>query len=112
MESFFQPSQNGFAKYALRNESKGRLRARVSNPALQCYPAAYPESTNKTRLITTVRVTLKRTLTKSQNRHPLPISSRGLQHSRSRSRDCLHLEHYLFRDRFEVAHNLRLPFRA
>jgi hypothetical protein len=33
----------------------------------------YPEDANKERLITTVRVTLKRTLTKSQNRHPLPI---------------------------------------
>jgi hypothetical protein len=47
-------------------------------------------------LITMVRVTLNTTLTKSQNSHPLPISSRGLQYSRSRPRECLHLEHYLF----------------
>ena len=33
----------------------------------------YPESTNKKRLTTTVRVTLNTTLTSSQNRHPLPI---------------------------------------
>jgi hypothetical protein len=56
----------------------------------------YPENANKARLITTVRVTLKRTLTKSQNRHPLPISSRALPYSRSRPRECLHLKHYLF----------------
>jgi len=37
------------------------------------YPAVYPESTNKTRLTTTVRVTLKITLTSNQKRHPLPI---------------------------------------
>jgi hypothetical protein len=58
--------------------------------------AGYPEDANKTRLITTVRVTLKRTLTKSQNRHPLPISSRALHCSSSRPRKYLHLEHYLF----------------
>ena len=57
------------------------------------YPAVYPEGTNKTRLITTVRVTLNTTLTKCQNRHPLPMPSRGLQYSRSRPRECLHLEH-------------------
>jgi hypothetical protein len=56
----------------------------------------YPERANKRRLITTVRVTLNTTLTKSQNRHPLPISSRALHCSSSRSRDCLHLECYLF----------------
>jgi hypothetical protein len=56
----------------------------------------YPDRANKRRLTTTVRVTLKRTLTNSQNRHPLPISSRGLHYSRSRPRECLHLEHYLF----------------
>jgi hypothetical protein len=56
----------------------------------------YPDSANKTRLITTVRVTLNTTLTKSQNRHPLPISSRGLPYSRSPPRECLYLEHYLF----------------
>jgi hypothetical protein len=55
----------------------------------------YPESANKARLITTVRVTLKRTLTKSQKRHPPPISSRALHYSRSRARECLHLKHYL-----------------
>jgi hypothetical protein len=56
----------------------------------------YPDSANKRRLITTVRVTLKITLTKSQNRHPLPISSRDLHYSSSQPRECLHLEHYLF----------------
>ena len=61
----------------------------------RCFPA-YPESANKRRLITTVRVTLKRTLTKSQNRHPLPISSRGLHYSSSQPRECLHLEQHLF----------------
>ncbi len=45
---------------------------------------------------TRVRVTLNTTLTKSQKRHPLPISSRGLPYSSSRPRECLHLEHYLF----------------
>jgi hypothetical protein len=38
----------------------------------RCFPG-YPESANKTRLTTTVRVTLKRTLTSNQKRHPLPI---------------------------------------
>jgi hypothetical protein len=56
----------------------------------------YPERANKARLITTVRVTLKRTLTKSQKRHPLPISSRALHYSRSRARECIHLEQHLF----------------
>ena len=56
----------------------------------------YPESANKTRLITTVRVTLNTTLTKSQNRHPLPMSSKGLPYSSSRPRACLHLEQHLF----------------
>jgi hypothetical protein len=56
----------------------------------------YPDCTNKRRLTTTVRVTLKRTLTKSQNRHPLPISSRDLHYSSSQPRVCLHLEYYLF----------------
>ena len=37
------------------------------------YPAVYPDPTNKTKLTSTVRVTLNTTLTKSQNRHPLPI---------------------------------------
>src|SRR5215208_4974822 len=37
----------------------------------------YPDPTNKKRLTTTVRVTLKRTLTTNQKRHPLPIASRG-----------------------------------
>jgi hypothetical protein len=57
---------------------------------------SYPEIVKKTRLITMVRVTLKRTLTKSQNRHPLPISSKALPYSSSRPRDCLHLEQHLF----------------
>jgi hypothetical protein len=57
---------------------------------------SYPERANKRRLITTVRVTLNTTLTKSQNRHPLPISYRGLPYSSSRPRECLHLKHYLF----------------
>jgi len=57
---------------------------------------SYPERANKRRLITTVRVTLNTTLTKSQNRHPLPISSRALPYSSSRPRECLHLKHYLF----------------
>jgi hypothetical protein len=96
MGSFFQPSQNGFTKYGYEMGVREEYGARVSNSALQCYPAAYPDSPNKTRLITTVRVTLKRTLTKSQNKHPLPISSRALPYSRSRPRECLHLEHYLF----------------
>jgi hypothetical protein len=61
----------------------------------RCSPG-YPESANKTKLATTVRVMLKRTLTKSQNRHPLPMSSRALPYSRLRARECLHLEHYLF----------------
>jgi hypothetical protein len=56
----------------------------------------YPDSANKRRLITTVRVTLKRTLTKSQNRHPLPISSRALPYSRSRPSEHLRLEQDLF----------------
>jgi len=60
-----------------------------------CSPG-YPESANKRRLTTTVRVTLKRTLTKSQKRHPLPISSRALPYSSSQTRECLHLKHYLF----------------
>jgi hypothetical protein len=34
--------------------------------------ASYPESANKRRLTTTVRVTLNTTLTSNQNRHPLP----------------------------------------
>jgi hypothetical protein len=56
----------------------------------------YPDSANKTRLITTVRVTLNTTLTKSQNWHPLLISSRDLPYSSSQPRACLHLKHYLF----------------
>jgi hypothetical protein len=43
--------------------------ARPSND----YPAVYPDTTNTTMLTSTVRVTLNTTLTKSQNRHPLPI---------------------------------------
>jgi hypothetical protein len=35
--------------------------------------AGYPESANKKRLTTTVRVTLNTTLTTNQNRQPLPI---------------------------------------
>src|SRR5215216_6585101 len=76
----------------------------------RCSPG-YPDSANKARLITTVRVTLNSTLTKSQKRHPLPISSRGLPYnSRSRPRGCLHLEHHLFQDRFQVAHGMCLSF--
>ena len=56
----------------------------------------YPDSANKTKLASTVRVTLNSTLTKSQNSHPLPMSSRTLPYSRSQQRECLHLEHYLF----------------
>ena len=37
------------------------------------YPAVYPDATNKTKLTSTVRVTLNTTLTKNQKRHPLPI---------------------------------------
>jgi hypothetical protein len=37
------------------------------------YLAVYPDTTKKTKLTSTVRVTLNTTLTKSQNRHPLPI---------------------------------------
>jgi hypothetical protein len=42
-----------------------------------------------------VNVTLKRTLTNIQNRHPLPNAKRLL---------CghLHLEHHVFHDRFQV----------
>jgi hypothetical protein len=76
------------------------------------YPAVYLESANKMRLITTVRVTLNTTLTKSQNRHPLPMSYSGLSYSRSLPRGHLRLEHYLFQDRFEVAQNLRLSVLA
>jgi hypothetical protein len=47
-------------------------------------------------LTTTVRVTFNTTLTKSQKRRPLPISSRGLPYSSSRPKECLYLEHYLF----------------
>ena len=47
------------------------------------YSAVYPESANNTRLITTVRVTLNTTLTKSQNRHPLLMSCSGLPYRRS-----------------------------
>ena len=68
--------------------------------------SGYPESANKTRLITTVRVTLNTTLTKSQNRHPLPMSSCGLPYSRSRPMECLHLKHYLIQNRFQIAHDL------
>ena len=60
-----------------------------------CSPG-YPESAKKTGLITRVRVTLNATLTKSQNRHPLPIFSKALPYSRSQTRECLHLKHYLF----------------
>jgi hypothetical protein len=35
--------------------------------------AGYPESANKKRLSTSVRVTLNTTLTSNQNRQPLPI---------------------------------------
>jgi hypothetical protein len=61
----------------------------------RCFPG-YPESANKRTLITTVRVTLKITLTKSQDRHPLPISSRALHCSSSRPRESIHLEQHLF----------------
>jgi hypothetical protein len=60
-----------------------------------CSPS-YPEIVKKNRLITMVRVTLNTTLTKSQNRHPLPMSSKGLPYSSSRPRACLHLEQHLF----------------
>jgi hypothetical protein len=72
--------------------------------------ASYLESANKKRLTTTVRVTLKRTLTTNQKRHPLPIASRGLPYSRSRPRGNLPLEEDLFQDRFQVAHDLLLSF--
>jgi len=45
----------------------------------------YPDSANKTRLTTTVKVTLKRTLTSNQKRHPLPLSSSGLPCGKSRA---------------------------
>jgi hypothetical protein len=70
----------------------------------------YPDPTNKKRLTTTVRVTLKRTLTTNQKRHPLPIASRGLPYSRSRPRGNLPLKEDLFQDRFQVAHDLLLSF--
>jgi hypothetical protein len=57
------------------------------------YPAVYPDTTNTTTLTSTVRVTLNTTLANNQNRHPLPMPSRGLPYSRSRPRECLHLEH-------------------
>jgi hypothetical protein len=56
----------------------------------------YPDSANNTKLIMMVRVTLNTTLTRSQNRHPLPKYSRGLQYSKSRPRSHLELEQYLF----------------
>ena len=82
--------------------------ARPSND----YPAVYPDTTNKTKLTSTVRVTLNTTLTKSQNSHPLPMSSKRLPCGKSRPRSHLHLEHYLFQDRFQVAHSLRSSFRT
>ena len=46
----------------------------------------YPDSANKTRLTTTVKVTLKSTLlTSNQKRHPLPMSSSGLLCGKSRA---------------------------
>ena len=71
---------------------------------------SYPDPTNKTRLTTTVRVTLKRTLINNQKRHPLPIASRGLPYSRSRPRGNFPLEEDLLQDRFQVAHDLLLSF--
>jgi hypothetical protein len=70
----------------------------------------YPDPTNKKSLTTTVRMTLKRTLTTNQKRHPLPIASRGLPYSRSRPRGNISLEEDLFQDRFQVAHDLLLSF--
>ena len=37
------------------------------------FPAVYPDTANKTTFTSTLRVTLNTKLTKSQNRHPLPI---------------------------------------
>jgi hypothetical protein len=76
----------------------------------------YPDNANKTRLTTTVKVTLNRTLTKSQKRHPLPMSSSGLPCGKSRPGRTLgvhlRLEVDLFQYRFEVAHDFLLSLRA
>ena len=70
----------------------------------------HPDPTNKKSLTTTVRMTLKRTLTTNQKRHPLPIASRGLPYSTGHDRGNLPLEEDLFQDRFQVAHDLLLSF--
>jgi hypothetical protein len=103
-----------FSKYVyelwLLNKNKGLWYETQPSGQPPVNRVVYPEPTNKKRLTTTVRVTLKRTLTTNQKRHPLPIASRGLPYSRSRPRGNLPLEEDLFQDRFQVAHDLLLSF--
>jgi hypothetical protein len=49
-----------------------RVRGQGKRPS-RGYAAVYPDSTNKTKLTTAVKVTLKTTLASNQNWHPLPI---------------------------------------
>jgi hypothetical protein len=69
-----------FSKYVyeiwLRNKNKELWYETQPPGQLPVNRVVYPEPTNKKRLTTTVRVTLKRTLTTNQKRHPLPIASR------------------------------------
>src|SRR5215212_6362063 len=76
----------------------------------------YPDNANKTRLTTTVKGTLNRTLTKSQKSTLFPCR---LAAFRAVSRDPgrtlgvhLRLEEDLFQYRFEVAHDFLLSLRA
>jgi hypothetical protein len=50
-----------------------RIRGYGTKLSLPVNKVVYPDTTNKRRLTTTVRVTLNTTLTNNQNRHPLPI---------------------------------------
>jgi hypothetical protein len=50
-----------------------RIRGYGTKPSLPVNQVVYPDTTNKRRLTTTVRVTLNTTLTSNQNKHPLPI---------------------------------------
>jgi hypothetical protein len=89
-----------FSKYVyeiwLLNKNKELWYETQPSGQLPVTRVVYPDPTNKKRLTTTVRVTLKSTLISNQNRHPLPMPSRGLPYSRSRPRECIHLELYLF----------------
>jgi hypothetical protein len=71
-----------FSKYVyelwLLNKNKGLWYETQPSGQPPVNRVVYPDSTNKKRLTTTVRVTLKRTLTANQKRHPLPIAYRGL----------------------------------